>query len=110
MAFSDTKLRKIKAPYNEEAELADRDGLSVRVSPKTLITFNYRFRWKGKQQRIKLGRYPRLKLIDARKKVNKYRQNCGLKHKHYINLLFINMSHLIKTLILKDIDWSAYFD
>ena len=44
------------------------------------------------------------------KKVNKYRQNCGLKHKHYINLLFINMSHLIKTLILKDIDWSAYFD
>jgi integrase len=75
MALSDTKLRKIKAPYNGEAELSDRDGLSVRVSPKALITFNYRFRWEGKQQRIRLGRYPGLKLIDARKKVSDYRQS-----------------------------------
>lgn len=74
MALSDTKLRKIKAPYNGEAGLADRDGLSVRVSPKALITFNYRFRWEGKQQRIKLGRYPGLKLVDARKRVHDYRQ------------------------------------
>ena len=44
-------------------------------SPKALITFNYRFRWEGKQQRIKLGRYRCLKLIDARKKVNVYRHN-----------------------------------
>ncbi len=75
MALSDTKLRKIKAPYNGEAELSDRDGLSVRISPKALITFNYRFRWEGKQQRIRLGRYPGLKLIDARKKVSDYRQS-----------------------------------
>lgn len=74
MALSDTKLRKIKAPYNGETELSDRDGLSVRISPKALITFNYRFRWEGKQQRIRLGRYPGLKLTDARKKVSDYRQ------------------------------------
>lgn len=75
MVLSDTQLRNIKAPYNGEAELSDRDGLSVRASPKALITFNYRFRWEGKQQRIRLGRYPSLKLIDARKKVNEYRHN-----------------------------------
>ena len=63
MALSDTKLRKIKAPYNGKTELSDRDGLSVRVSPKALITFNYRFRWEGKQQRIKpvCGVYPKIR-------------------------------------------------
>lgn len=46
----------IKAPYTEKRELADRDGLTARITANAIITFNYRFRWQGKQQRIKIGR------------------------------------------------------
>jgi len=75
MALTDSKLRNIKSPYTGKPELADRDGLSARVSPKGLISFNYRFRWQGKQQRIKLGRYPDVTLFEAREKISGYRKS-----------------------------------
>ncbi len=74
MALSDSKLRNIKSPYTGNTELADRDGLSARVSPKGVISFNYRFRWQGKQQRIKVGRYPDIKLTEAREKISGFRR------------------------------------
>ncbi|RYV04144.1 integrase [Shewanella sp. OPT22] len=74
MALTDSKLRHIKSPYKGKSEIADRDGLTIRISPKALITFNYRFRWQGKQQRIKLGCYPNLKLAEARAKVAELRK------------------------------------
>jgi integrase len=74
MSLSDSKLRNIKAPYSGESELADRDGLTARITAKAIITFNYRFRWQGKQQRIKVGRYPDIKLADARVRAGEYRQ------------------------------------
>ncbi len=74
MSLTDTKLRKIKAPYKGKPELADRDGLSARVSTNGSITFNYRFRWQGKQQRIKVGRYPLVSLADARAKIIEYKK------------------------------------
>lgn len=67
MALSDTKLRKIQGrPYSGPAEITDGDGLSVRVSPKGVVAFQWRYYWAGKQQRITLGRYPALSLQDAR--------------------------------------------
>ena len=74
MPLSDSKLRNIKAPYTGKTELADRDGLTVRVTRNAIISFNYRFRWRGKQQRIKIGRYPDIKLAEARTKACEYRQ------------------------------------
>ena len=74
MSLSDSKLRNIKAPYEGKTELADRDGLTVRITRNAIISFNYRFRWRGKQQRIKVGRYPDIKLSDARAKTCEYRQ------------------------------------
>jgi integrase len=74
MSLTDTQLRNIPKRYAGKPELADRDGLSARISPKGIITFNYRFRWLGKQQRIKIGRYPGISLSDARKRVDKYKQ------------------------------------
>jgi integrase len=74
MALTDSKLRNIKSPYTGKPELADRDGLSARVSPKGVVSFNYRFRWQGKQQRIKLGRYPDVRLLEAREKISGYRK------------------------------------
>ncbi|MBP7664267.1 Arm DNA-binding domain-containing protein [Shewanella sp. S23-S33] len=45
MSLSDTQLRAINGnPYLEKPELADRDGLSVRITPAGTITWQYRFR------------------------------------------------------------------
>mgnify|MGYP000277105095 FL=1 len=66
MSLSDNKLINIKALYTGKRELADRDGLTARITANSIITFNYRFRWQGKQQPIKIGRYPDIKLSDAR--------------------------------------------
>ncbi|NQY63178.1 MAG: DUF4102 domain-containing protein [Alteromonadaceae bacterium] len=74
MALTDSKLRNIKVPYNGKPELADREGFTVRITHKAIISFNYRFRWQGNQQRIKLGRYSDISLNDARIKVGEYRQ------------------------------------
>lgn len=41
MALNDTKLRRISGKaYEGPEEIADGGGLSVRISPKGLITFN----------------------------------------------------------------------
>ncbi len=72
MPLSDSKLRNIKAPYLGNPELADRDGLTARITKTAIVTFNYRFRWRGKQQRIKIGRYPDVLLSDARIKAGEY--------------------------------------
>lgn len=70
MSLSDTKLRAILGkPYTGKPELADRDGLSVRVTPTGTITWQYRFRFENKPGRLTLGRYPDITLADARKVV-----------------------------------------
>lgn len=50
-------------------ERADRDALSVRVSAKGKIVFQYRYRYDGKPCRLDLGVYPNLSLKDARQKL-----------------------------------------
>jgi len=75
MAISDTKLRGIHGkPYDGPSEITDADGLGIRVTPKGIINFQFRYRFKGKQHRLGLGRYPGLSLRDARIKVGEYKQ------------------------------------
>lgn len=63
----------LKANHNKTHdkvfEKADRDALSVRVSAKGKIVFQYRYRYDGKLCRLDLGVYPRLSLKDARQKL-----------------------------------------
>ncbi len=67
MPLSDTKLRNLFGkPYSGEPELSDRDGLSVRISKNGTVTWQYRFRFQKKPARLTLGRYPDLKVKDAR--------------------------------------------
>ncbi|SER25751.1 Integrase [Rosenbergiella nectarea] len=67
MALNDTKLRNILGkPYSGPAEITDANGLSVRISPKGVLNFQYRFLWSGKYQRVGIGRYPSVSLKDAR--------------------------------------------
>lgn len=73
MAISDSYL---KACINKERgkveEKADRDGLWVRVSKKGTVTFFYRYRFLGKQDKMTLGSYPALSLKAARDEVEKW--------------------------------------
>ncbi|WP_193133765.1 tyrosine-type recombinase/integrase [Klebsiella grimontii] len=75
MAISDTKLRSLYGkPYSGPPEITDSDGLGIRITPKGVISFQFRFRWDGKQHRLGLGRYPSLTLRDARNKVADLRE------------------------------------
>lgn len=67
MPLNDTKLRRIDGKnYDGPAELPDGGGLSVRISPKGLITFQYRYRFGGKPARLKLGSYGKMSIKEAR--------------------------------------------
>jgi len=47
MSLSDSKLSNIKASYEGKTKLADRDVLTVRITRNAIMSFNYRFRWRG---------------------------------------------------------------
>jgi integrase len=67
VAISDTWLKANAGrarPKNEE--FTDRDGLSVRASPKGKLTFQIRYRYAGKPARLDLGTYPAMTLKQAR--------------------------------------------
>ncbi|MEQ5553937.1 site-specific integrase [Providencia rettgeri] len=67
MALTDSWLRSTNGkPQEKMMTKSDRDGLSVRVTPKGKIIFQFRYRWDGKGQRIDIGSYPATSLKDAR--------------------------------------------
>lgn len=65
MPLNDKLLRNLK-PSDSRFEVADTGGLSVRVTTNGNITFQYRFRADGKQQRMDFGSYPDVSLAQAR--------------------------------------------
>ncbi|WP_413493706.1 Arm DNA-binding domain-containing protein [Shewanella baltica] len=76
ISLSDSRLCAINGqPYSGKPELADRDGLSVRITPAGTITWQYRFRIDNQPGRLTLGRYPDLKLADARKLIPELRNS-----------------------------------
>ena len=75
MPLTDLKLKKItqgSGDYTGPSEIADSYGLSVRISSKRKIIFQYRYRIKDvasgklKPKRLKLGDYPLMTLKAAR--------------------------------------------
>ncbi|MGF1878214.1 site-specific integrase [Photobacterium frigidiphilum] len=70
MSLIDRRLRiisKLKT-YDGPSQLNDGDGLIARISPRAIITFQYRCRFNGKQLRIHIGKYPATSLKEARRK------------------------------------------
>lgn len=55
-------------------ERADRDGLSVRVSPNGKKTFQFRYRFIGVPRRMRLGCYPDTSLKEARERLRGARE------------------------------------
>ena len=67
MPLTDKQLLSLhKKQQDKVIEVADRDSLSVRVSPKGKVVFQYRYRFQGKASRYDLGTYPSLTLKNAR--------------------------------------------
>ncbi|MBI6548234.1 tyrosine-type recombinase/integrase [Xenorhabdus lircayensis] len=74
MAITDSWLRSTSGKSQEKMiTKSDRDGLSVRVTPKGKVIFQFRYRWNGKGDRIDIGTYPATSLKDARDAVISYR-------------------------------------
>lgn len=74
MALSDAALRAMLGKEFDKVQTkADRDGLSARVSCKGKISFQYRYRWNGKGERVDIGTYPATSLKDAREEVIRLR-------------------------------------
>ncbi|AOM39982.1 tyrosine-type recombinase/integrase [Xenorhabdus hominickii] len=74
MAITDSWLRSTSGkPQEKMITKSDRDSLSVRVTPKGKIIFQFRYRWNGKGDRIDIGTYPATSLKDARDAVTFYR-------------------------------------
>ncbi len=71
--LTDKQLKALKAGRSIY-EVADRQGLSVRVSRGGSVTFQYRYRIGGKPERLRLGRYPEMSLAEAREAHQKARK------------------------------------
>nr|WP_286410645.1 Arm DNA-binding domain-containing protein [Acinetobacter pseudolwoffii] len=82
--------------------VTDRDGLSVRITPKGKIVFQYRYRFGGKAKRLDLGTYPLLTLKDARVQVHKYKAELD-QGKDPMQLKLKGESDYLKQLTVKDI-------
>ncbi len=67
MALSDAALRAMLGKKSDKVQVkTDRDGLSARISCKGKITFQLRYRWNGKGERVDIGTYPATSLKEAR--------------------------------------------
>ncbi|HGH6025857.1 TPA: integrase arm-type DNA-binding domain-containing protein [Vibrio mimicus] len=68
MSITDKQLKSIEKlnSYDGPSEINDGEGLVAKVSPKANITFQYRCRFNGKNKRIRIGKYPRVSLKQAR--------------------------------------------
>ena len=74
MALSDSWLKSNNEKPREKVEVVtDREALSVRISPKGKIVFQYRYRFNGKAKRLDIGTYPMMGLKEARLLVHKYK-------------------------------------
>lgn len=70
MSLTSTKLNGwLNQSHDKPFESSDRDSLSVRVSGKGKIAWQYRFRFNGKADRLTIGHYPNLSLSSAREQV-----------------------------------------
>ena len=69
---TDPELKALK-PAQHAIDYRDDEqpGLVIRVLPSGVVGFTVRYRFKGKQRRLKLGDYPAVTLAEARKRARK---------------------------------------
>jgi integrase len=65
MALTDAKIRVLK-PLKKRHLVSDGGGLSLDVLPSGKMSWFFRYRWNGKQEKVSLGHYPAVSLKAAR--------------------------------------------
>ncbi|AMO55677.1 integrase [Endozoicomonas montiporae] len=81
MAITDTWLKANNGKKRDKRdEVADRDGLSVRVTPQGKIVFQIRYRYAGKPKRLDIGSYPLITLKEAREENTRLRRKLEQGH------------------------------
>ena len=109
MAISDTKLRKLLDKNQTPCVLSHRDSLSVRVSAKGAITWQYRCGVNGKQVIISLGRYLGLTIKQAQDYIPHFQNWLSQGKDPRIELkLMRNEGKPLDLMTNKD--WIKYFD
>lgn len=74
MALTEVWLKsQLNKPRAQVEEYADRDAMSVRISKKGKIVFQYRYRFAGRAHRLDMGSYPLISLKQARQQLDDYR-------------------------------------
>lgn len=68
MSLTDTQIRNVALPESGQITLWDKTvpGLGVRVTPTGTKTFSLLYRINGRMRRATLGRYPIVRLTEAR--------------------------------------------
>tara|TARA_R110001592_G_scaffold361501_1_gene672306 strand:+ start:289 stop:1482 length:1194 start_codon:yes stop_codon:yes gene_type:complete len=70
MPLSASQIKSFHGKRREKVlEKSDRDSMSIRVSKKGKVSFYLRFRINDKAQRMCLGNYPIISLLEAREKI-----------------------------------------
>lgn len=67
MALTDAKIRAAK-PASKPYKIFDTGGLFVKVTPTGSKLWRFRFRFNGKEKLMAMGEYPRVNLVDARRR------------------------------------------
>lgn len=81
MALTETWLKaNYKKLRGKALEKTDRDGLSVRLSPKGKITYTLRYQHAGKAGRVDLGSYPLMSLKEARTETQRLKKQLEQGH------------------------------
>lgn len=69
MPLTDAQVRNL-TPRDRSFRRSDDGGLYVEVSPTGSKLWRYKYRYQGKEKRLALGKYPQVKLGEARRKRN----------------------------------------
>ena len=74
MGLTDTQIRNLALPEGGQVTIWDKTvpGLGLRVTPKGTKTFSLLYRIDGRMRRATLGRYPIVKLAEARERARGY--------------------------------------
>jgi len=65
MALTDVAIRNAK-PKDKSYQMPDRDGLYLEVRPNGSKLWRFRYRFRGREHRLGLGKYPYIGLKEAR--------------------------------------------
>ena len=77
--FTDAYVRNLK-PRDRRYDVFEKDGFGVRVYPSGEKSFQYLYKFEGRQRRMSIGRYPSTSLSQARKVFTQARAE-RLQHK-----------------------------